>query len=236
MRAPVSIVIPTLNAGATLAPVLGALGEGLAGGLVRDLVVSDGGSKDATRMIAEDAGARWVNGPAGRGGQLARGAAAAGGDWLLFLHADTQLGPGWAGAVQAHMAQAPGRAGYFRLAFQATGAGARIVAGWGNMRARVFGLPFGDQGLLISRALYGAVGGFPEIPLMEDAAIARALRGRLAMLDATAHTGAGRYRENGWAGQGARNLWRQARFFAGVDSEKLASGYRAAQEDPSRRV
>ena len=121
MRAPISIVIPTLNAADELPGTLASLGEGLAEGLIREVVISDGGSTDGTRAIAEAAGAEWVAGAAGRGGQLARGVVAAEGEWLLCLHADTHLGPGWAAAILAHLRDAPNRAGYFRLRFRAEG-------------------------------------------------------------------------------------------------------------------
>ena len=227
MRAAVSIVIPTLQAGESLPACLAALMEGLEAGVIRELVVSDGGSTDATLAIAEEVGARIVTGPASRGGQMRRGAEAAQGAWLMFLHADTVLAPGWSDAVPGHIAAEPGRAGWFHLAFDAPGLAPRIVAGWANWRARAFGLPFGDQGLLISRELYNAAGGFPDIPLMEDVAFARALgRGRLAALPAIARTSARRYAREGWFRRGARNLALQLRFLAGGDPEQLAQRYR----------
>ncbi len=226
MRAPISIVIPAVNAAAELPGTLASLGEGLQEGLIRELVISDGGSTDGTRSIAEAAGAEWVTGEAGRGGQLARGVAASEGAWLLCLHADTQLGPGWAAAALSHLRDAPDRAGYFRLRFRAEGVAPRIVAGWANWRSRVLGLPYGDQGLLLSRELYDAVGGFPAIPLMEDVGFARALRGRLRELPAEAWTSAARYEAQGWVRRGARNLWCLVRYFLGVSPEALARAYR----------
>ena len=226
MRAPLSIIMPTLDAGPGLGPVLGALWEGVGAGLVGEVVVSDGGSTDGTPEAAAEAGAVIVEGPAGRGGQLARGAAAAGGAWFLFLHADTVLAPGWAAAVRAHMAAHPGRAGWFRLAFDAPGTAPRLVAGWANLRARAFALPYGDQGLLVPRALYERAGGYPDIPLMEDVALARRIGRRMRALDAVAVTGAGRYLAEGWVRRGARNLWTLARYFAGADPARLARGYR----------
>ncbi|HBG99990.1 MAG TPA: glycosyl transferase [Rhodobacteraceae bacterium] len=225
MPAPLSVVIPTRNAGATLTGCLAALMPGVTAGLIGDLVISDAGSTDATAAIARDAGARLLSGSPGRGGQLRRGVAAARGAWFLILHADTRLGAGWVAAVAGHIARQPDRAGYFRLAFDAAGPGPRIVAGWGNLRARLFGLPFGDQGLLIALPLYQAVGGYPDIPLMEDMALAQALRGRLARIDAAAVTGFDRYRARGWPRQGAANLWRQARYLAGADPARLARRY-----------
>ena len=224
MRAPISVVIPTLDAAATLPACLGGLGEGLNEGLIRDLVVSDGGSRDATLPIAEAAGAVIVTGPASRGGQVRRGVAAAGGDWLLLLHADTVLMPGWAGAVAAVLGGEG--AWHFRLAFDAAGLAPRMVAGWANLRSGLFGLPYGDQGLLVRRSVLEAVGGCPDIPLMEDVALARALRGRLGALDAVALTSAAKYRRQGWLRRGGRNLWTLARYMAGTDPERLARDYR----------
>ncbi|APX89332.1 glycosyl transferase [Brevirhabdus pacifica] len=227
MRAPVSVILPTLNAAPTLPATLGALGEGLSAGLIREVILSDGGSGDATGTIAEQAGATFIKGPAGRGGQIARGVAAAGGDWFLVLHADSLLQPGWSRAVLDHLGTAPDCAGHFRLSFDADGAAPRLVAGWANLRARALGLPFGDQGLLLPRALLDRVGGYPEIPLMEDVSIARALRGHLRPLEAMIVTSAARYREEGWMRRGGRNLALQARYLAGADPARLARAYRA---------
>jgi len=225
MRAPLSIVIPTLNAADALGPTLAALMEGVEAGVVRELVMCDGGSQDDTVTLGEAAGANVVQAAPGRGGQLAHGAGATQGEWLLFLHADTQLAPGWANAVQAHMAGGDARAGYFRLRFRAKGFGARWVAGWANLRSRLLGLPYGDQGLLVSRRLYDAVGGYADIPLMEDVAIARALAGRIVAIDANALTGAERFSRGGWFRGGARNLLTLAKYFIGVSPQKLAQSY-----------
>jgi hypothetical protein len=225
MRAPLSIIIPTLNAGDGFALTLGALGPGLEAGLIREVVISDGGSQDATHAIADSAGAVWLSGPAGRGGQLARGAAQAGGQWLLFLHADTYLGEDWPHAVLAHMRNHPDKAGYFRLAFRAEGILARLVAGWANLRSRRLNLPYGDQGLLIHRDLYERIGGFADIPLMEDVAIAQALKGHLVAIEATAFTSAERYEAQGWLRRGARNLVTLTRYLCGARPETLTKAY-----------
>ena len=225
MRAPVSIVIPTLNSGAELPATLASLGVGLQAGLVRELVISDGGSEDGTLAHSDAAGAVLVSGPAGRGGQLARGAAAARGEWLLFLHSDTWLDSRWLGAVMAHLRDYPDSAGYFRLAFRSEGMAPRLVAGWANLRSRAFGLPYGDQALLVSRSLYQEAGGYPNIPLMEDVAMACALRGRLRPMPATALTSAGRYQRQGWFWQGSRNLSILLRYLLGADPERLLRSY-----------
>lgn len=225
MRARISVIIPTLNAASALPRCLEALIEGLALGLIRELIITDGGSSDATALIAAQAGGEVVTGPPSRGGQLARGCAVAGGDWLLIVHADTVLAPGWAQAVADHIAQEDAGPAWFRLAFDDPGPMAGFVAGWANLRARLFGLPYGDQGLLVSRADFDRAGGYPDQPLMEDVALVRTL-GRLSGLPATARTSAARYRRDGWVRRGARNLWTLLRYFAGADPDDLAARYR----------
>lgn len=220
MRAQISVVIPTLDAEPALGPCLGALMEGLEAGLIRELIVSDGGSSDATGAVAQAWGAQVLHGPASRGGQLRRGVAAARGEWVLVLHTDTVLRRGWADAVRAHLAH-PDRAGWFRLAFDHSGIAATVVAGLANLRSRL-GLPYGNQGLLIHRDLYAAVGGFSDQPLMEDVSIARALRGKLTALDAVAVTSAGEYRRLGWLRRGARGQWALLRYATGTPPERLA--------------
>lgn len=223
MRAPISVIVPTLNAETSLGDCLGALMPGLEAGLIRELIVTDGGSDDDTVAVARAWGAEIVSGPASRGGQLARGCDAAQGRWLMVLHADTVLEPGWVGPVIRHMKK--DEAGWFRLAFGTRGLAGRMVAAWANLRSRS-GLPYGDQGLLVPAALYRSVGGYPDQPLMEDVALARALSGRLTMIDAVAQTSPARYLQQGWLRRGARNLWTLTRYFCGVSPARLAESYR----------
>ncbi|MEP5153841.1 TIGR04283 family arsenosugar biosynthesis glycosyltransferase [Planktotalea sp.] len=223
MRAPISVVIPVLNGQDALAGCAGALMEGVEAGLIRELIVSDGGSSDDTARIADQIGAVWITGAPSRGGQLQRGCAAAKGDWLLCLHVDTQLEAGWSERVSEHLTRAD--AGYFKLSFASRGLPAKLVAGWANLRSRWFGLPYGDQGLLISRALYEVIGGYEDIPLFEDVAIVRTLKGRIAPIDVMAVTSAQKYERSGWLRRGSRNLWTLARYFAGVPTDQLAADY-----------
>lgn len=226
MSAPLSVVIPTLDVAARIGPTLGAIGEAVMAGLIREVILADGGSADAIAEIAAETGARLVEAPCGRGLQLAAGCREVRGDWLLVLHADSVPGPGWTRAARRHMALRPDRAGWFALTFDGGGAGAAMVAVWANLRARVFGLPYGDQGLLVPRALYEAVGGYAPIPLMEDVALVRAIgRRRLAPIPHPIVTSAERYLRDGWTRRGWRNLTTLGLWFAGVSPERLARRY-----------
>ncbi len=223
MRAELSVVIPTLDAEAGLPACLSGLMEGVEAGLIRELVITDGGSTDATLTIAEEVGAQVVTGPASRGGQLRRGVAATQGAWVLVIHADSVLPAGWAEAVAVQIST--GKPAYFRLRFDVTGLAPQAVALWANLRARWLGLPYGDQGLLVARADYDAVGGYRDIPLMEDVVLARALRGRLTRLPMAITTSAAKYQRDGWVRRGARNLTLLLRFLLGADPERLARRY-----------
>ncbi|MGH1369416.1 MAG: TIGR04283 family arsenosugar biosynthesis glycosyltransferase [Maritimibacter sp.] len=223
MRAPLSIVIPTLNAEAQLPVALLCLMEGLEAGLLRELIVSDAESTDKTVEIAQAAGAQVLHGPPGRGGQLARGCAVARGDWLLILHADTKLSPNWSSVVAQALEEASPR--YFKLRFDATGFGPWVVSRWANLRARLFSRPFGDQGLLVRRSDYEAAGGYPDIALMEDIALLRKLPKPRAV-HVVAQTSWARYATYGWVRQGAGNILRQIRFRLGADPNTLARKYR----------
>lgn len=221
----ISVVIPTLDAAATLQRTLSPLVPAAVDGLVREVVVADGGSTDATLELAEDAGARIVATQRGRGVQLAAGCAAARGPWLLVLHADTELAEGWAQATADHIARRADKAGYFRLALDDRGVRARLWERGVALRCRAMALPYGDQGLLLSKTLYDAVGGFRPLPLMEDVDLARRLKGRLVPLAATAVTSAERYRRDGYLGRSTRNAVLLARYLAGADPERLARAY-----------
>ena len=221
------VVIPTLNAGLSLGATLDAL-AGARAQFRLDTVVADGGSHDDTLAIAERQGARTISAPPGRGGQLAAGAAAAAGDWLLFVHGDTVLDGDWVSTAAdfAHTAENAARAGYFRLVFDDSAPAARRLERLVAWRARLLGLPYGDQGLLLSRELYDALGGFRALPLMEDVDLVRRIgRRRLVALPATARTSAERYRRSGYLVRSARNLLCLTLYFLGVPPRALRRIY-----------
>jgi rSAM/selenodomain-associated transferase 2 len=217
----IAAIIPTLNARHGLAATIGSIRED-----VRQIVVSDGGSTDGTQSLAQDMGAELVAGAPGRGGQLRRGAQAASQPWLLFLHADTRLEPGWRDKAEAALSKAKDRAGYFRFALDDTAGPARRLERAVAWRSRVLGLPYGDQGLLAPRALYDALGGYRDMPLMEDVDLVRRIgRRNLVAIDADALTSATKFRRDGYTRRSARNLLCLALYFAGVSPATIKRIY-----------
>lgn len=224
MSAPISVVIPTLNTADKIAPTLACLYEGMAQSLICEVIFADGGSNDGIEKVATDVGATLITAPSGRGSQMCAGASAAKGRWILFIHADTVLSPNWIIEMGKHI-NGTSKAGYCKLAFDADGFAPRWIALMANLRSRLFGLPYGDQTLLISKLMYQKSGGFPDIPLMEDVALARKLRRQLKPLPVTATTGTERYRKDGWFTRSCKNLITLALYFWGVPPDKLAKRY-----------
>jgi rSAM/selenodomain-associated transferase 2 len=221
----ISVIIPILNAAEQLPNALAALAELPS---VGEIIVVDGGSQDDGAAVARQAGARAIEVRRGRGTQLAAGAVEAIGDWLLFLHADCRLEPGCENAVRTFTAapDAAGRAGYFDLALDDDAPAARRLERLVRWRCRALALPYGDQGLLIHRALYDRIGGYKAIPLMEDVDIARRLgRKRLKPIGATITASAKRYQRDGYWQRSLRNLICLSLYFAGVPPGRIAKLY-----------
>ena len=220
----ISVIIPTLDAEKGLPAALGALVPAAVDGLVREVIIVDGGSTDRTAAVADDAGAAFVVRTGGRGHQLVAGARRAKLPWLLFLHADTVLEPGWEREAAGFMAgvdngkRALGAAA-FSFALDDTGARARALEHLVALRCALFRLPYGDQGLLIPRRLYDQIGGYNPHPVMEDVDIVRRLeRRRLSMLRSRAVTDARKFKDHGYVSRSARNLSCLGLYFLGVST------------------
>jgi rSAM/selenodomain-associated transferase 2 len=215
-----SVVIPALNASRFLRETLASVAE------ADETVVVDGGSTDETAELAMSLGARVLPAHRGRGSQLAAGVAAARGDWLLLLHADTRLAKGWQRIMWAHMATSPGHAAYCRFALDSDDRRARRLERLVAWRCRVVALPYGDQGLLIHRDLLREIGGIRPLPLMEDVDLIRRLgRQRLVRLNVAAITSAEKWQRHGWYRRSLRNLLCLTLYFAGVPPRLIARLY-----------
>lgn len=208
-----SVIIPTLNAEETLPRALSALIPAAVHGLVREVIIVDGGSTDATADIVEATGAKFIKSARGRGQQMQAGAKAAKSTWLLFLHADTVLEHGWDTEVEKFFEHAAaGRFGNteiaaaFRFTLDDFSGTARFLERMVALRCALFKLPYGDQGLLINKRLYDKLGGFRALPLMEDVDLVRRVgRRRLVMLRSQAVTSPERYLKRGYLARMARN-------------------------------
>jgi rSAM/selenodomain-associated transferase 2 len=221
-----SVVMPALNAAAFLTGTIESLDVAM-GSIRYETVVVDGSSSDDTVVLGRKAGARVVVTPRSRGHQLATGANLARGEWILFLHADTRLAPDWPMAARRVMSDPANRerAAVFRLCIDSPAPAARRLERWVAWRCRRLGLPYGDQGLLIERRFYRALGGFAVIPLMEDVEFVRRIgRERLVYLDCAATTSAERYRA-GFVRRSVRNLFCLGLYFSGVPPRWIARLY-----------
>lgn len=223
-----SVIIPTLNAAESLPRTLSSLIPGTICGLIREVCIVDGGSRDATLEIADAAGCNLFHSAQGRGRQLALGAKAARGEWFLFLHADTVLSPGWEQEI-AHFIQQRDSgdfAGVFHFSLDDYRPAARRLETIVALRCKLLALPYGDQGLLINRKLYEALGGYDNIPLMEDVEFIRRIgRKRLIYFQAKALTSAKRYQLDGYWLRPLRNLLCLSLYFLRFPSGLIARLY-----------
>jgi rSAM/selenodomain-associated transferase 2 len=190
----ISIIIPTLNEEANIAP----LAANLAGGEY-DRIIVDGGSRDNTVMLAEENGFRVLEGAQGRAAQLNLGAAKARGEMLLFLHADTRLPTNFASAISEAALTKNFIAGAFSLAIDHPTPGLHFIAACANLRSRLFHLPYGDQAIFIEKERFLKLKKFPNLPIMEDYMFIKNAqkKGRIILLPDRVTTSARRWRRLG---------------------------------------
>lgn len=218
----ISIIIPTLNEEEVIGETLRHLCPG-----PHEIVVVDGGSRDHTVEKALNYTSLVFSGPRGRGLQLAEGARRSTSGALLFLHADTRLPKGFEKAVQRALADRKVALGAFRLSFHPADAWLRLVAHMANLRSRVFKMPYGDQALFTRRTDYFRVGGFRELPIMEDVDFVRRMRriGKVALLREQVMTSARRWEMEGPLYATLRNWTLMGRYLLGTSPAALTRRY-----------
>jgi uncharacterized protein len=219
-----SVIIPALNEADQLPDTLSIL-KGRPG---VEIIIVDGGSTDATLTVASACGVRTLTARPPRSIQMNAGAAAASGDILLFLHADTRIPLDFERQVRETLAIARVAAGGFHLAIAGGGAGLRVMERVANWRSRLFQMPYGDQALFLHRDVFWKLGGFPPLAIMEDFELVRRLKrlGRIALAPGRALTSGRR-----WLRVGPLKTWLinqaiVAAYYAGVAPQRLAGWYR----------
>lgn len=227
-----SIVIPVLNEADHLPRLLGDLEPLRVQGC--EIIVVDGGSRDATLAVAAAGADRVLHGPRGRALQMNTGAARARGAVLWFLHADTRV-PGSVAAALPDPDQGAWSWGRCGVRLSGDRRAFRLIGALMNLRSCLTGIATGDQGIFVRRAAFERVGGFPEIPLMEDIALSRQLKqsfGRPCCLRAHLITSSRRW-ETGGIGRTVLLMWSlRLAYWAGADPAALARRYRSAQALP----
>ncbi len=205
----ISVVIPALDEESLIEEAILSVRE------AEEVIVVDGGSRDRTRDRAKAVGARVLTAVRGRGPQLDGGARECKGDWLVFLHADTRLEPGWTAELRAVSDRFVG--GAFRFAVRSERPAFRVIEAGVRLRCVLFHLPYGDQALFARREAYAACGGFPPLPFMEDLAFVGRLRafGPLALLRKRAFTSPRRWEAEGVVRTTAHHLWLLTRYAGG---------------------
>jgi rSAM/selenodomain-associated transferase 2 len=215
----IAVVIPALDEADQIAgAVVSAAGPDV------DVIVVDGGSRDGTPERARSAGARVLNAQRGRARQLQIGFEASKSDVVLFLHADTRLPEGWGAAVAAALDDCETVGGAFRLKFDERDPRMRLVEFSARLRIALLAFPFGDQALFVRRSVLAEIGGIPDVPVMEDVDLVRAMkrRGRLALLPLTATTSARRYLEGGIGRVSLTHFLAFVGWALNIDRERLA--------------
>ncbi len=219
-----SIIMPVLNEAAGIASALHTLAPLRARGA--DLIVVDGGSVDGTLELAAALADRVLSAPRGRSSQMNVGAAAAKGEVLLFLHADTRLPENADRLITDGLARSRRQWGRFDVVF-AEGGLLRLVAMMMNWRSRLTGIATGDQAMFTSRAAFQSAGGFPPIALMEDVALSVRLKriGPPLCLRACVTTSGRRWNKHGLARTVLLMWLLRLRYFLGADPARLARDY-----------
>lgn len=209
-----------------------------------EIIVVRGGEWTPAWSVLKHSGPHvlWLNAPRGRATQMNVGACHARGLWLLFLHADTQLAPGWVDEIAGLSSPSRVVGGSFRFQLDSPVRWARLVEHGVAARVRWCNLPYGDQALFVRRGIFDALGGYRELPLMEDVDLVRRMRrlGALHHSSLPATTSARRWEGDGWISRSLENVVLLLLFLASVDPRRLADRYRRARNmrdhGPSPRV
>jgi rSAM/selenodomain-associated transferase 2 len=217
-----SVIVPVLDDAAAAAGILAQI---KADPHVDVLIVDGGSDAELGRLAGRRPLTRVIRTTAGRARQMNAGARESTGEWLLFLHADSQLPPGWRAALAGLGPHIVG--GWFRFALDDAAWQARVIERLVAWRVRAMRLPYGDQGFFVRRDVFARLGGFQDLPLLEDVEFVRRLvaAGAVAELPLPLRTSARRWKRDGWFRRSLRNSLIVALYFGGVAPSRLARWY-----------
>ena len=220
----ISVIIPVLNDAEALDLALGSTQDytGV------ECIVVDGGSSDESAEVAQSRGVKVLHSPPGRARQMNAGAEVAEGRFLLFLHADTRLPEGFDGHVRRILTGSGTAAGAFQLQIDAPSARLRLIEKAANWRSRYLQMPYGDQAIFLRKELFREMGGFPDLPIMEDFQLIRRLQGegRIVIAPAAVVTSARRWKKLGALRTTLLNQLMILGFYLGLEPARLARWYR----------
>ena len=228
MNPALSVVIPVLNEGLIVNRAIARLRH-LALDPPPEIIVSDGDPNKSTLRAIRHAGIKTVTAPKGRGSQMNAGARAASGDALVFLHADVRLPTGAYANIAAALKRPGVAAGAFSLGIDAPQKGFRLIEKAVSIRGRLTHIPYGDQAIFIHRKLFSQLGGFSDIPLMEDVDLMRRVKrngGRIVILADRVQTSARRWQQEGIVYATFRNWALITLYLLGVSPGRLSRFYR----------
>lgn len=219
----ISVIIPTLNEEDVIEKTL----HGLLKVPGIEVIVSDCGSTDKTVTLCKEL-ARVINSEPGRGRQMNAGAKEASGETLLFLHADTILPEGWKENIVSAMSNEMIVGGAFSLSIDSERVPYKIISATANIRSRITRIPYGDQGIFVRRSVFEEIGGFGEMPIMEDVDLMRRLKkvGKVVMLRDKVKTSARRWEKEGVIYTPLRNWLLIGLYYMGVPPERLYRFYK----------
>jgi rSAM/selenodomain-associated transferase 2 len=219
----ISVIVPVLNEEKTIALILRALMQFTP----HETIVVDGGSGDRTAAICHSLDIEVLSAERGRARQMNFGAGQASGEVLLFLHADTRLPPTAFADIEAALGDPSCVGGRFDLELEGSHPILKLIGALINLRSRVTKVGTGDQAIFVRREVFGRIGGYPDIPLMEDIALCRALKkvGRIACLRSRVITSARRWESDGvW--RTILRMWTlKSLYLAGVSPARLKQFY-----------
>lgn len=225
----ISIILPVFNESLLLPSLLQSLARYQDGNF--EVIVADGGSSDGTLSIAKQFSVRFVLSPKGRGIQMNYGANMAEGEILLFLHADSTLDPKGLDAIRETLRDDQVVGGAFRLSIDSSHWGLRLISFGANLRTSLSRIPYGDQGIFIRKKVFERMGGFQNLPFMEELDFFRCLKkeGKVSLLRERIRTSPRRWYQEGIIKVTLRNQVFLALYYCGVSPHRLVRWYQAVR-------